>query len=347
MNPSSKGPVMERALLHELQLQRGYPSVTVLANTSPDEWFDQSQRITLERLIADADRRLRTEIDDDLREHVIGSLRRLFAEEESGVGTEAIALCASPNYYAAVRLGRRVVERVVIDDTFATRDLVADLHRTATFRVVTVSEHVVRMLYGNERRLAESVDDRWPLIREEEQSLASWTRAVVHALRAEQRRHTVPTVVAGVERSVRRALGSAALDAIGIVAGNHDRSGWTDLHRAAWPLVAGWIDVQQMKAIERLDSAKSQRRYAGGVDEVWTMAMEGRIELVVVEDTYAVAARVLEGHLQPTDQVEAPDVVDDVVDEIIEAVLRHGGGAVVVGDGRLGPDQRIAAVARY
>ena len=39
--------------------------------------------------------------------------------------------------------------------------------------------------------------------------------------------------------------------------------------------------------------------------------------------------------------------VDDVVDEIIEAVLRHGGGAVVVGDGRLGPDQRIAAVARY
>ena len=154
-------------------------------------------------------------------------------------------------------------------------------------------------------------------------------------------------VVAGVERSVRRALGSAALDAIGIVAGNHDRSGWTDLHRAAWPLVAGWIDVQQMKAIERLDSAKSQRRYAGGVDEVWTMAMEGRIELVVVEDTYAVAARVLEGHLQPTDQVEAPDVVDDVVDEIIEAVLRHGGGAVVVGDGRLGPDQRIAAVARY
>ncbi|MBI4935918.1 MAG: hypothetical protein HY828_18710 [Actinobacteria bacterium] len=338
---------MQRALLHELQLQVGYPSVTILANTTPGDWFDQSQRITIHRLIDEADRRLRDDVDHDTREHVVGTLRRHFAEEEAAVGTEAIAICASPMYSVAVRLGRRVVERVVIDDTFATRDLVADLHRTATFRVVTVSEHVVRMLYGNERRLAESVDDQWPLIREEDQSVASWTRAVVHALRAEQRRHAVPTVVAGVERSVRRAIGTAELDAIGVVAGNHDRSGWSDLHRAAWPLVAGWIDQQQMKAIERLDSARSQRRFAAGVDEVWTMAMEGRIELVVVEDTYAVAARVLDGHLEPTDRADAPDVVDDVVDEIIEAVLRHGGGAVIVGDGVLSDHERIAAVARY
>lgn len=347
MNPSSKGPVMQRALLHELQLQVGYPSVTVLANTTPGEWFDESQRITIERLIADADRRLRNDVDDDLREHVIGTLRRRFAEEETGLGTEAIALCASPTYSVAVRLGRRVVERVVVDDTFATRDLVADLHRTATFRVVTVSERVVRMLYGNERRLAESVDDRWPLIREEGQSVSSWTRAVVHALRAEQRRHRVPTVVAGVERSVQRALGSAELDAIGVVPGNHDRSGWDDLHRAAWPLVAGWVDAQQLKALERLDDARSQRKFAAGVDEVWTMAIEGRLELVVVEDTYAVAARILDGHLEPTDDVEAPDTVDDVVDEIIEAVLRHGGGAVIVGDGSLADHDRIAAVTRY
>ena len=338
---------MHRALLHELQRQAGYPSVTVLVNTTPGEWLDAATIATIDRLIDDADRRLHGDVDDEVRRRVVDELRRLRVEEETGEGGEAIALCASPTYSAAVRLGRPVVERVVVDETFATRDLVADLHRTATFRVVTVSERAVRLLYGNERRLAESVDEQWPLVREEDQSVASWTRAVVHALRAEQRRHPVPTVVAGVERSVRRALGQAELDAIGVVPGNHDRSGWSELHRAAWPLVAEWVEGQQLKALGRLDAARSQRRYAAGVDEVWTMAMEGRLELVVVEDSYAVAARVLDRHLELAEQVEDPDVVDDVVDEIIEAVMRHGGGAVIVPDGRLADYDRIAAVARY
>jgi hypothetical protein len=338
---------MQRALLHELQLQFGYPSVTVLVNTTPGSWLGPANLATVERFIADADRRLRGDVDDDMRENVIGSLMMLVAEERTVTCTEALALCVSPTYSAAVRLGRSVAERVVIDDTFATRDLVADLHRTSTFRVITVSERMVRLLNGNERRLAEVVDDRWPLVREGGQSVASWARAVVHALRAEQRRHPVPTVVAGVERSLHRALGSAEFDAIGTLPGNHDRSGWADLHRAAWPLVADWIEEQQMKALVRLDAARSQRRFAAGCDEVWTLAMEGRLELVVVEDSHAISARIVDGHLEPADDIESPDVVDDVVDEIIEAVLRHGGRAVIVGDGALVEHERIAAVARY
>lgn len=338
---------MQRALISELQRRSGYPCVTLLVNTTRGEWLDQTQQLTIERLISSADRRLKGDVDDETRIRVVEALRRLLLEVETVTCTDALALCASSGYSAVVKLGRRVVERVVVDETFATRDLVADLNRTATFRVVTVSEHLVRMLYGDRHRLAELLDDRWPLVREEDQSVASWSRAVVHALRAEQRRHAVPTVVAGVERSVHRALGAAELHTIGIVHGNHDRSGWDDLHRAAWPLVEGWIEADQMRALERLESARSQRRFAGGLDEVWTLAMEGRLELVVVEDTFAVSARVLDGRLEPTDEREAPDVVDDVVDEIVEAVLRHSGGAVIVPDGSLADHDRIAAVARY
>ena len=313
---------MQRALLSELQRHRDFPCVTVLANTTPGGWIDQTQRLHLERLIESADRRLRNDVDDSVRRGVVGTLWMLLAEAETTIGTEAVALCASPSYSAAVKLGRKVVERFAVDDSFATGDLVADRHRTATFRVVTVSEHMVRMLYGDERRLAEQVDAHWPLVREEGQSIASWTRAVVHALRAEQRRHAVPTVVAGVERSVNRAVGPAELDTIGLVAGNHDRTGWAELHLAAWPLVERWVEAQQMAVLERLDAARSQRRFAGGLDEVSALADDGRLELLVVEDGLEVA-------------------------EVIESVLRYGGTAVVVDDGRLQYHERIAAVARY
>lgn len=338
---------MQRALLAELERRSGHPCVTLLVNTTPGELLDQNRLLVLERMIRTADRRLAAEVDDDTRALVVGKLDGLFVEAANLIGTEALALCASPNYATTVKLGRRVHERVVVDDTFATRDMVADLHRTATFRVVTVSERMVRMLYGDQRRLAEHLDERWPLVREDEQSTAAWTRAVVSALRAEQRRYPVPTVVAGVDRSVRRATGAAELTPIGVLHGNHDRSGWDELHAAAWPMVAEWVEQQQLRALDRLDAARSQRRFVGGLDEVWALAMEGRLELVVVEDGYSSAGRVVDGHLVPTDDATEPGAVDDVVDEIIEAVMRFGGGAVIVGDGRLADHDRIAAVARY
>lgn len=232
---------MNRALLSELQRRAGYPCVTLLVNTEPGVPLDTAGRRTIERLVDDAWRRLEHDVPDAVRDHVVATLRGLVEEAATLRCSRALAICASADYSAVVKLGRPVAERLVIDDVFATRDLVADVDRTATFRVVTVSEHLVRMLYGDGVRLAEQVDEHWPLVREPDQSVASWSRAVVHSLRAEQRRHAVPTVVAGIERSVHRALGVAELHAVGVLYGNHDWIGWEELHRAAWPVVQPWI----------------------------------------------------------------------------------------------------------
>jgi hypothetical protein len=338
---------MHRALLHELQLQSGYPCVTILVNTTPSLTMTSSDIGTIAKLIDDADRRLVGDVPNATRRRVITSLHELLIEECFDRSSNALALCASPTYVAAVRLGRPVATRVVVDHSFATRDLVADLHRSARYRVVTVSERMVRVLYGDPRRLAEQVDEHWPLVRDGDQSLAAWTRAVVHALRAEQRRHPVPTVVAGVERSVRRAIDVADVEAIGVVHGNHDRAGWHELHRATWPVVEEWVERQESGAIGRLDHARSQRRLSCGLEEVWSLAKDGRLDFVVVEESYAVSARIVDGRLETTDDREAVDVVDDVVDEIIEAVIRYGGEAAIVSDGRLGDLAQIAAIARY
>ncbi|MFZ4719390.1 MAG: hypothetical protein ACOYMR_08180 [Ilumatobacteraceae bacterium] len=232
---------MNSALLSELERRTGYPCVTLMANTSPGAPLGTDERRNLDRLADDAWRRLEHDVPDAVRDHVLVTLRRLVDEAAAMPGSLAVAICASVDYSAVVKLGRPVVERAVIDDAFATRDLVADIDRTATFRVVTASEHLVRMLYGDGVRLAEQVDERWPLVREPDQSIAAWSRAVVHALRAEQRRHDVPTVVAGVERSVQRALNIAELRAVGVLQGNYDWIGWEELHRAALPLAQPWI----------------------------------------------------------------------------------------------------------
>ncbi len=338
---------MNHALLAELQRRRIYPSITVLMNTTPGVVMDRAAVAVARSLIAEVDDRLRGDVSDEVRADLVARLADLVAHQEDVAGSEAVAWCVSPEYSAAVRLGRTVDERVVIDETFATRDLVADLNRTAQFRLITVSERMTRTFIGDRARLVEELDAPWPMVRAEDEPLAVWMRDVVAELRRLDADQALPTVIAGVDRTIRRSLVSEIFDPIGFIAGNNDRTSWSVLHDAAWPIVTEWLQTDRADAMAALGRARSSRTYAGGIDEIWPLATQGRIETLVVEDGYAVAARLRDGQVVPTADREAPDVVDDIVDEAIEAVLGARGSVVIVPDGGLDDHGRIAAVLRY
>ena len=338
---------MNHALLAELQRLSAYPSVTVLMNTTPADPMRDDDVRRLESLIGDAERRLMGDEEATERDTVVIALRSLLLEAAMQPATRAVALCASPAYRAVVRLGREVRDRIVVDDTFATRDMVADANRTAVFRVVTVSDHKARVLIGDRNRLAELRDDRWPLVRDESDSPTTWQRNMTEAIDAECIGHDVPTIVAGVARTLREVRRSIQCTPIATITGGHDRTGWADLHRLVWPLIVDWMRQDGERAMQRLEDARGARRFAGGIDEVWSLAHDGRVQLLVVEEGYDVPARLDAGRLVPTSDALAPGVIDDAVDELIEAVLLRGGEAVIVPSDTLADHERVAAVLRY
>ena len=339
---------MNRALLAELQHRHSYPSVTLLFNTAPGSGLNPTEVATATRLAKHADHRLEGDVSDDARAALMTSIHRAIRDQTTQPSAAAIALCVSPDFSAAVRLGHSVDERVVIDDTFATRDLVADLNRTATYRVVTVSDHRSRLLIGDRQRLVEERNDFWPIERRPEQNTLSWTRDLKQRLKVEQTQLALPTIVAGVDRSVRHLVVPDLFDTIGILPGNHDRTSWIALHNAAWPLVTDWLRTDTTRAFERLEHARSSCRYAGGIDEVWCLANDGRVELLIVEESYTLAVRFdTNRQLRQAHDRESPDVVDDIIDDTIEVVLNHGGQVAIVADALLSEHQRIAAILRY
>ena len=138
---------MNRLLLDELQGLRAHPSLTLLLNTTEGRPMGPVEHVTLSRMIDEAGDRLAAdpEVDAALRTRPLDDIVTLVAECHADPATTAIALCVSPEHRSVVRLGTPVQERLVIDETFATRDLVADLNRTATYRVLTVSDRRVRL----------------------------------------------------------------------------------------------------------------------------------------------------------------------------------------------------------
>jgi Bacterial archaeo-eukaryotic release factor family 3 len=339
---------MNRALLADLQSRRSYPSVTLLVNTTAGSTLSTSETSSILRLAADADRRLSDDVSTDVRLLIASKIRDLVDAQSTERAGQSLAVCVSAEYAVAVQLGTPVEERVIIDDSFATRDLVADVNRTALYRVVTVSERKSRMFVGDRLRLVEERSDDWPLERDESMNSETWSNAVALKLRAEQMANEMPIIFAGVESSVRKTIRSSSVEVTGLVAGNHDRTGWVDLHNSAWPLVSDWLRTKTQRSMDRLDAARSARRFAGGIEEIWPLATQGRVETLVIEESFSMSARIDEnGEVNEATDVESPDVIDDLVDEAIEAVLGAGGTAVFVGDGELADHHRIAAVLRF
>jgi hypothetical protein len=344
---SERRQSMNRATLAELQRQRCYPSITVLVNTTPGSALTPSELDTTTRLTAEADGRLDGDISDTLRHHLIDRLRTVITEQAGQPSTDALAVFVSPDHTAAIRLGRRIDERVTIDDTFTTRDIVADLNRTAAYRVITISEQRGRLFIGDRQRLVEQHDTIWPLTRTDDQTPTTWARDLNRHLQHEHTAYPLPTVIAGVQRSIRKLVPSFA-DSIGIIAGNHDRTNTTDLHHASWPIVTDWLRTDAARALQQLDQALSANRYAGGIHEIWALAHDGRIATLVVENDYTLPARIDHNNqLHPADDRHHPAVNDDIVDDAIETVLQHGGTAIIVNGGVLADHNHIAAILRY
>lgn len=338
---------MNRLLLDEIQSMRCYPSVTILMNTTAGAGWSPDELATARRLIQTAGDRLTTDVDASTRTELLGQLDVLVDERAGQESRTAIALCVSPDHAVAVPLGTKVDERVVVDETFATRDLVADLNGTAAYRVVSVSETCARVFLGDRTRIVEQNAGGWPMVRVDDISSTVWNQQVNDALSRLHAARPLPTIVAGVQRSIARIIDARALHVIGRVAGNHDRTTPAQIHTLVWPVVLDWMDIERHRSLDRLDTARSARKYASGVDEIWPLAQEGRVELLVVEDDFSMSARVDElGHLEPTDD-EHRTVTHDVVDEIIEAVLQNSGETTMVGSTTLESQGRIAAVLRY
>jgi hypothetical protein len=349
-----------------LREHRGYPCVSLLL--APGErggQYDQSADTMLEA----AERRLRLEMDAERVDSVLEPARELIERIEPPAAGLSLGVFVSSEMLEAVAIPIEVVPRVAIDDSFATRDLVTALIRLTPHYVLTVSRHRARLLEDDGRTLSEHLDSDWPVIappgggsgsspdqRDPARRRAAADQRLVRLVDTilfERLRSrpaplvilTTPTMRSSIDRLRRRPMELLAEASHG---GLDDLSAH-DLRAIVQPLIDEDRRRRQQQALDEIDRSIGRKRCAAGIDEVWSCALEGRGELLVVEDNFAFPARITASgaHLAATDDVEHPDVFDDMVDDVIEQVLSTRGRVVVVPDGLLAERQRIALALRH
>lgn len=346
-----------------LQAVHDYPAISLLCSTDAAPTMSTVTLAHLEQLVDDATRRLRSELGAHVAASLRDDLMNLVDDAKERPTRAAVALYVSSHHASAWSLPEPVVDRAVVDPTFATRDLVRSLHRTPRHVVLVLTERDTRLFdgAGDTRRAAL----RQPLPPDGPHP----PPAHPHRRRARQGRRPGP---ASRRLPAHRRQGPGHLPQPPPRPPDPGRRGPDPgpLHRdleqprapgrrgagqprphptadpgpAHPPRPAELLALPRGRGPDPAGPAQHAGTIATGMPAVWLAARAERPEMLAVEEGLFYPARVSrDGDLiTPADDLEHPDVIDDAVDEVIETVLRRGGWVALVQDGALTAADRIA-----
>ncbi|MFG2497777.1 chemotaxis protein [Streptomyces sp. NPDC048441] len=362
-------PSLTPAALAGLRQPRPYPAVTVLLPTHRREPDNAQDPVRLRNLVAEAKDRLQADpaVAREQRIDVAAQLDRAVAGIDLVHAEDGLAVFAAPGEHQVWSLARTVPSRVVLSDTFLTRNVVAAQAAERPYWVLAVSADRVSLWSGTAERVTEHKANGFPLTRSladpdaerqerigdlpstfrdeqtrkflREADLA--TASVIHS-------HPRPLFVAGeaAALSLLDGAGTVIKEAARMPHGGLAHGPAEAVWQAVRPFLAAQDKTELDSALHELDAAQGRRQYAAGLDEVWQNVTTDRVRLLAVEDTYRATVRDDGGHLVPTDADDL-DAVDDIVDDIVERALDTGAQVHFVPEGTLTDRGRIACALRY
>lgn len=359
--------MLSRSEIKSLQAHREYPSISILAPTHRTAPANKQDPIKVKNLVTKAVKRLHEEFPKREVAPVVANLNGLVKNLDWQHFLDGLALFASREKAKEIHLPFRVKPRAIIDETFATRDLVYSYNRAKPYRILALS-HTARLFDAWTDVLEEHTARPFPMehrgaggaaklpggkginrsaVRDDAQR--AFYRTVYAAVDSLQRAHPLPLVLVGVDRSLAfyREVIHSADSVTAMLAGNHDRTPPAALGKLVWPVVQAASTVGRTEALVQLDQAVSANRHASGIDQVWRAVVTNQCRTLLVEKDFKYPANVA-----PTgDRLEpftgkGPAALDDAVDEVIEKVMQSGGDVYFYGPGDLDGHQGIAAIFR-
>ena len=361
---------MNRHDVHLLQQISGYPSLTITLPTHRTTPENKQDPIRVRNLVNEATRRLLEEFSKREIEPVLDQLEQLVRDINYSYTLDGLVLCVNRSFARAFFLPFSLKERIMIDETFATRDLVFAINRTPRYWTLVLSEKPTRLFDSTRDTLIEIQEGGFPMIHEGpggEQPLPGGAGVQKSAYRDERHRQffrqvdaalkpflvedPLPVAIVGVDRYLAffNEVTSQKNAILTAVTGSHDKTSPHKLGELVWPLVKASFAEQRKMVLSELDKAIGERKVVSTISEVWRLANEGRGRILLVEEDFHFPGRVDKTgmHLTAADDPTGPDVLDDAVDEIIETVLSKQGQVVFIDNGKLEAHQRIALILRY
>lgn len=362
---------MNRQILKELQNKGTFPCVSILMPTHRSFPENQQDKIRLKNLVSTAQRRLREESGKSDISGITQKLNDLAESVDYNNLLDGLAVFISNDDNYKFNFSFPVKERVIIDKSFATRDIVFGLNRSQPYYALIVDEKNTRFYSGIRENLTEIIHPDLPLknfvhdiksgeitdtsfndrIHENEERLRNYLREVDLLLIELSNSENIPYIIAGTQKQISlfKEISRSKSVLLGELTGNYGNTSRDELAKLIWPIAKNGFAEIRANILNDVEKATGAKKFAAGIDEVWKLAKEGRGLTLLTEINFSMIGTITDEGFVPGGQAAAADDAhtEDAVDEIIENVVSKGGRVVFFDNGKLDQYGKIAMILRY
>lgn len=339
--------------------------VTIILTTHRTKPDNEKDPILLKNLVKDAEKRILTHCEKEMAEKIINKLNTLALNIDHRHNLEGLVLFVNENIAEYVRVPLNVDNRVVVDDSFHTRDLVRAIHSQTGYYVLVLSRQKARMIEALSDKAVEEITVGFPIENETTTvppgSASNANKVTSLSLEffnlADKKLNEVyklkpmPVIVCTDESNYSEYLKIADKKDIflGNVKGNKMPDKAHHIVSSVWPVVQELQNVQNKKRLSELDAAVNNTKYVTDFNDIWSALNEGRGRTLFVKQGYFQPARIVDNQIQlvAPNMATEPDVVDDIIDEMLEKNMKNGGDAVFMQEDELEQFQGLVLVTRY
>jgi hypothetical protein len=151
-----------------------------------------------------------------------------------------------------------------------------------------------------------------------------------------------------MNQSIFRSVSAHNKDILGGLEGNYEATSGHDMGQIVWPIVREALSGNRERALRELNEAVNAHKVASGLDQVWRLANSVKGSTLLVEEDFHKKGTIIktDQSWMILEQVDIREVFDDVVDRIIEIVLKTGGTVIFMNSGSLTARKKIALINR-
>lgn len=342
-------------------------SVTIIMNshrTQPDYRKDE---LNLKNHIKEVETRLLADTTKRDATKLIEKLHTLAGEIDHSHNLDSLILFVNHDIAEYTRLPIKVEDRVIIDDTFATRDLVRAMHAEAHYYVLVLSQEKVRLIEALNDHVIKEFKAPFPIenrqfftknkteaavASKKSNLMAEFFNTVDKEVNEIRKDNSLPVLICTVEENYSEYLKIAdQKDSIYTSFLNKNRMEEKDhaIVLEASKIVEEHNKKRNNDRKEELLKAVSENKFLSDTNEIWKAISEGKIQTLFIEQGLFQPAVLEDDEVIFVSEDHRTDkgVIDDIYDEMIEFNMNYGGDVVFLPKGELEKFGGFGAVTRY
>ena len=353
--------------LKELKDINSENCITIIATThrTKPDYLDDGLR--LKNLIKEAEDRIMADTTKRNATALLEKLNKLASSIDHSKNLESLMLFVNDEIAEFTRLPIKVEDRVVIDDTFATRDLIRAMHLETHYYILVLSQDKIRLIEAMNDKIIQEIGNPFPFentqffsknraagaIASKQTSLiAEYFNQADKLVNEVRKNNPLPVLICGLEENhneyikiadKKHSIYDVFLDKNKINDADHS------IVEESWEVVKKYVIEKNNERKEELKKAVGQNKFLSDTNEIWRAIHEGKIQSLFVEQGLFQPAVMKGDEIVYVSDEERNDkgVIDDIYDEMIEANMDFGGDVVFLPKGELSKFNGFGAITRY